>query len=326
VLKKLDKGGKFILSKKIKYYTKESLRFTGILVFGLSTLTLLFLIKFKPVYKVTLSGQTIGVINNKENINEAIEKYTNETADNIAFITISEKPSYELQFVDSMTKTNEEEVLVAVQNTAKVTYRMYAIVLEDKQKAVVASMEEAEKVVEDIKAELNQDLELDLKIMEVYDSNEISVETVETAVAKVNEDEMIQEKIREKEATVNGVVLKTPVAGTITSRFGSRRSGYHTGLDIANSTGTPITATAAGTVTYAGWKGSYGKLVVISHENGVETYYAHCSAIYVGEGQEVQAGETIGAVGNTGNSTGPHLHLEVRVNGNTVNPQNYLYR
>ena len=302
------------------------MRFTGILVFGLSILLLLFLIKFKPVYKVTLSGQTIGVINNKENINEAIEEYTNETAENIAFITISEKPSYELRFVDSMTKTNEEEVLVAVQETAVVTYRMYAIVLEDKQKAVVASFEEAEKVVEDIKAELNQDLELDLKIMEVYDSNEISVETVETALAKVNEDEIIQEKIREKEATVNGVVLKTPVTGTITSRFGTRRSGYHTGLDIANSTGTPITATAAGRVTYAGWKGSYGKLVVISHENGVETYYAHCSAIYVGIGQEVQAGETIGAVGSTGNSTGPHLHLEVRVNGNIVNPQNYLYK
>lgn len=235
-------------------------------------------------------------------------------------------PNYELQFVDSMTNTNEEEVLVAVEKTAQITYRMYAIVLEDRQKAIVASKEEAEQVVEEIKQELNQDLELDLKILEIYDSNEITIETVEAATAKVNDDELIQTKIKEKESTVNGVVLHTPVTGTITSRFGSRSSGYHTGLDIATSKGTPITATAAGTVTYAGWKGNYGYLVIIDHGNGVQTYYAHCNTIYVKAGEEIEEGQTIAAVGSTGNSTGPHLHLEVRVNGSVVNPQNYLYK
>lgn len=302
------------------------MRFTGILVFGLSILLLLFLIKFKPVYKVTLLGETIGVIENKENINNAIAEYTQKTAENVAFITIKEMPKYELQFVDSMTRTNEEEVLLAVEETAVTTYRMYAIVLENNQKAIVSSIEEAEEVVEDIKAELNQDLELDLKIMEIYDSNEISVETVETALAKVNDDDVIQEKLKEKESTVNGVVLHTPVTGTITSRFGSRARGYHTGLDIATTTGTPISVAASGTVTYAGWQGGYGNLVIISHGNGVETYYAHCSKIYVTVGQEVSSGETIAAVGSTGNSTGPHLHLEIRVNGNIMNPQNYLYK
>lgn len=302
------------------------MRFTGILVFGLSILLLLFLIKYKPVYKVTLLGKTIGVIKDKENINNAIEDYTHETAENVAFITIKEMPEYELKFVDSMTYTNEEEVLLAVKETAVTTYRMYAIVLENNQKAIVSSLEEAEDVVENIKAELNQDLELDLKIMEIYDSNEINVETASAALAKVNDDEIIQEKLKEKESTVNGVVLHTPVTGTITSRFGSRSRGYHTGLDIATNTGTPIAVAATGTVTHAGWQGGYGNLVIVSHGNGVETYYAHCSKIYVTVGQEVTSGETIAAVGNTGNSTGPHLHLEIRVNGKIMNPQNYLYK
>ena len=119
-----------------------------------------------------------------------------------------------------------------------------------------------------------------------------------------------------------------PVSGTITSRFGASsriRVSSHTGLDIATATGTPIKAASSGTVTFSGRKGSYGYMVVISHGNNVQTYYAHCSKLYVSAGQTVTQGQTIAAVGSTGNSTGPHLHLEVRVNGVAYNPQNYVY-
>ena len=125
-----------------------------------------------------------------------------------------------------------------------------------------------------------------------------------------------------------GISLSRPVSGIITSRFGvnsSVRSSSHTGLDIATSLGTPVMAAASGTVSYAGWKGSYGKLAVITHENGIQTYYGHCNALYVTAGQTVAQGQTIAAVGSTGNSTGPHLHFEIRVNGVAYNPQNYLY-
>ena len=125
-----------------------------------------------------------------------------------------------------------------------------------------------------------------------------------------------------------GISLSKPVSGIISSRFGVRssiRSSAHTGLDIATSTGTPVKAAAAGTVTFAGWKGSYGNLMVITHSNGVQTYYGHCSKLYVSAGTQVSQGQIIGAVGSTGNSTGPHLHLEVRVNGVAYNPQNYVY-
>ena len=118
------------------------------------------------------------------------------------------------------------------------------------------------------------------------------------------------------------------MSGTITSRFGavsSRRVSRHTGLDIAASTGTKIKACAGGTVTFSGYKGSYGYMIVVNHGNGVETYYGHCSKLYVKAGQQVNQGDVIAAVGNTGNSTGPHLHLEIRLNGVAYNPQNYLY-
>ena len=125
-----------------------------------------------------------------------------------------------------------------------------------------------------------------------------------------------------------GISLIRPVSGIITSRFGAgsriRRSS-HTGLDIATSTGTPIQAAASGTVTFSGYKGSYGNMIVITHSNGVQTYYGHCSKLYVSAGTTVSQGQTIAAVGSTGNSTGPHLHLEVRVNGVAYNPQNYVY-
>ena len=83
---------------------------------------------------------------------------------------------------------------------------------------------------------------------------------------------------------------------------------------------------AEGTIKYAGWMGGYGNLVIISHGNGVETYYGHCSKIYVKKGQEVTAGDTIAAVGSTGYSTGNHLHFEIRKDGTQVNPQKYVYK
>ena len=115
-----------------------------------------------------------------------------------------------------------------------------------------------------------------------------------------------------------------PSRGTISSRFGQRWSSTHTGVDIAVSRGTPIKAADGGLVTFAGWNGGYGNLIIIDHENGFVTYYAHCNSISVKKGQRVARGETIGTVGSTGNATGPHLHFEVRKNGVPVNPLNYL--
>jgi murein DD-endopeptidase MepM/ murein hydrolase activator NlpD len=115
-----------------------------------------------------------------------------------------------------------------------------------------------------------------------------------------------------------------PVSGPITSPFGPRWGGFHPGIDIGVSTGTPIHAAAAGTVIWCGWESGYGNLVVLDHNNGIATAYAHQSRIAVTCNENVAQGQVIGYVGCTGFCTGPHLHFEVRVNGTPVDPLGYL--
>lgn len=116
-----------------------------------------------------------------------------------------------------------------------------------------------------------------------------------------------------------------PLPGSvISSRFGSRSGGFHLGQDMAKASGSSIKAADGGTVTYAGWSGSYGYMVDIDHGGGYTTRYAHCSEIYVSVGEKVYQGKVIAAVGSTGVSSGPHLHFEVRKYGSVVNPAAYI--
>lgn len=116
-----------------------------------------------------------------------------------------------------------------------------------------------------------------------------------------------------------------PIEGGIhSSEFGGRWGGFHSGMDIAVPTGTEAVAAAAGIVSFAGWDGGYGYCVVIDHGDGVQTKYAHASALLVQEGQQVGQGQPVIRVGSTGNSTGPHLHFEVLVDGVPRNPRHYL--
>lgn len=115
-----------------------------------------------------------------------------------------------------------------------------------------------------------------------------------------------------------------PVTGRLSSRYGPRWGRMHHGIDVAVNTGTPIRAAARGRVSFAGWNGGYGNLVILDHGNNIETRYAHLSRITVQVGQYVDRGALIAYSGNTGNSTGPHLHFEIRHKGQSVNPLNYL--
>src|ERR1043165_3103895 len=132
--------------------------------------------------------------------------------------------------------------------------------------------------------------------------------------------------------TLSAVPIRKPMMGELdsTSGFGMRTDPFlrapamHTGLDIRADTGEPARATAAGTVTVAGWNGGYGKMVEVDHGNGFATCYAHLSAIDVEVGQTIRIGQIVGRVGSTGRSTGPHLHYETRVDGDPVDPQRFL--
>jgi murein DD-endopeptidase MepM/ murein hydrolase activator NlpD len=134
------------------------------------------------------------------------------------------------------------------------------------------------------------------------------------------------------DAALLTVPVREPVTGEIdfTSPFGVRIDPFvhvpamHTGIDFRGTLGEPIHATAAGTVTSAGWSGGYGNMVEVDHGNGLATRYGHMSEIDVRVGEEIRIGQVLGRIGSTGRSTGPHLHYETRVDGEAVDPQKFL--
>lgn len=136
--------------------------------------------------------------------------------------------------------------------------------------------------------------------------------------------EVIVKGTKEVPKTVATGAFSTPTRGRISSRYGMRNGRMHTGLDISASLGTPIKAADGGKVVFVGRKGAYGNMVEIDHGNGYKTRYAHCSKMLVKVGDKVYKGQHIANVGNTGRSTGPHLHFEVLKNGKSQNPSKYL--
>lgn len=124
--------------------------------------------------------------------------------------------------------------------------------------------------------------------------------------------------------------FRWPCSGYLTSRFGYRNTGirgastYHQGIDIANSYGTAVCAADGGTVTYSGWQGGYGYLIIIDHGNGYQTYYGHNSSLVVSVGEHVYKGQQVARMGSTGVSSGNHCHFGIKINGTFVNPLNYL--
>lgn len=149
---------------------------------------------------------------------------------------------------------------------------------------------------------------------------------VESSRKILSESVIIQADARVVEVgTITPPTFIKPISGgTLTSGFGARWGTVHQGVDWACSTGTSIMASCGGTVIQAGWYGSYGYCVTIQHGNGIQTRYGHMSKVLVSVGDYVQQGEVIGRSGSTGNSTGPHVHFEIIVNGTKVNPLTYL--
>lgn len=139
----------------------------------------------------------------------------------------------------------------------------------------------------------------------------------------------VKKKPVEQETAVSsgngGYIHPLKGRGCVSSGYGSRWGRFHKGIDFAASAGTPIYASAEGKVVYSGYNtGGYGNLVIIEHSNGAQTYYAHCSRLYVNVGDKVSQGQRIAGVGTTGDSTGNHLHFEIRIDGSPVNPSKYL--
>ncbi len=335
--------------KKVMIHTKRSIKF--IVLSMISTFLIIATIAFlyKPTYSVFMNGEQVGYTEKKAELQHQINTYIENGEDenkSVAFVQVDNLPDYKLCLLKKDVEANDDEIFEKVKAQGVTYYRYYAIVDNGEEKFYVSSFEEAEQVVKGLKEKNSSNIE-NISIVEKYEQSVAQLVTSEEAISKLYvEPAKVVTTAKNQTSKYNavgsvntatttsggkaniGVALIRPISGTITSRFGVRSSirvSSHTGLDIAASTGTSIAAAASGTVTFSGYKGSYGNMIVISHGNGVQTYYGHCSKLYVTAGTQVSQGQAIAAVGSTGNSTGPHLHLEVRQNGVAYNPQNYVY-
>ena len=305
-----------------------------ILLIGLAVIGFIVFVIYKPMYSVTLNGEFIGYTEDRGKLQKKITSYMQSgDKQNIAFVEIDTLPEYNLCLLQKGVEANDEEVFQKIISSGVSYYKYYAILEGEEEKYYVSTFDEASAIIETLKAQNSQNQDT-VSYTVKYETELKEFTNKDTAVAALYKEMPV---VKSKKKTVSsksaidtsnsalGIALIEPVAGIITSRFGSRSSGTHTGLDIATSLGTPIKAASSGKVIQAGWKGTYGNLVIIQHTDSIQTYYAHCSKLYVTAGQQVSQGEVIASVGSTGNSTGPHLHLEIRVNGSPRNPQSYLY-
>ncbi len=154
---------------------------------------------------------------------------------------------------------------------------------------------------------------------------EMSCQVLSDTVISTSVDQVVAKGTKERPAYVGTGLMTTPTNGTLSSRYGARWGRNHNGIDISAPVGTAIYAADNGIVTYAAYNnGGYGYMIQIDHGEGIMTYYAHCNELLVEEGAVVKKGDLIARVGNTGRSTGAHLHFEVRVNGTPADPSAYL--
>ncbi len=327
--------------KKVAITTRKSIKLIVLMFLSAIILIGLVVLFYNPTYEVSLNGEVIGYTSDKSGLQEKINEYTSEDEENnIAFIQIDAMPTYKLCLLKKNIETNDEEIYAKVVEDGTPYYKYYAITEEKEEKFYVSTFEEAEEIISELKEKesANQD---EIGIVEKYGKELKEFTDVEECVAELYEKKTSTTKTTTSSSTPTyssgtsssyvtlGVSLINPVSGIITSRYGSNdsvRSHSHSGIDIAAPYGTAIKAAASGTVTYSGnANDGYGYYIIISHGNGVSTVYAHCSQLLVSAGQTVSQGEVIAKVGSTGNSTGNHLHFEVRKNGVTYNPQNYVY-
>lgn len=327
--------------KNILIHIRTWIKLTSVAVLAGCLIVSVIAFVYKPTYGVYINGEQVGYTKNKSKLQEKINDYVNNgDGENVAFVQVDDMPDYKLCLLKKDIEANDEEIFDIVKESGTAYYKYYAILDEGEEKLYVASYEEAEQAINELK-EKNSKNKDQLTIVPKFEAEAKEVVSKEEVISK------LYEKVEEKKVKTTtssavkyassantsnkkvalGINLIKPVSGSVTSRFGGRWGSTHKGVDIGAAKGTGIKVAASGTVVSSsyGYNGGYGNYIVVSHGNGVETAYGHCSELYVKAGQKVSQGEVIASVGNTGRSYGNHLHFEIRINGVAQNPQNYLY-
>lgn len=325
--------------KKSVTHIRKSIKFILLVLIAAVMIFALVAYFFKPTYSVTLNGEFIGYTKNKgelqAKINQAIQQGDGA---NVAFKQVDIMPEYQLCLLKRDVNTNDDEIYNKVMQNSTTYYRYYAILEDGETKYYLATFDEAEDVLNQLKEKESTNSDK-ITIEEIYNTEIQEFAQVETCVNELYKQKQVVKVTKSSSGIppssmntsskkVNlGISLIRPTTGVITSRFGLRSRDNHKGIDIGTAKGTPIYAAAAGTVSVSsyGYNGGYGNYIIINHGNGVQTVYAHCSSLVATVGQKVSQGQLIARVGSTGISTGNHLHLEVRVNGVAQDPQNYVY-
>ena len=317
---------------------RASVKFITVFIIAALLITGIVIFLYKPIYEVYLDGEFVGYSEDKQKLQARISKYIDEgEEDHVAFVQIDTNISYELCMLKKDIVTNDEEIFNMVKESGTVYYKYFAIAVNGEEQLRVSTFKEAQDAVDELKAKKSTNV-ASLSIKEEYSVELGELKQTEEAVAALYNKKQVSSTAvisstntsvansRSKTGPSIAMSFRYPVASPrISSRFGTRWGRLHAGLDLAVPTGTDIYASAPGTVTFSGWNsGGYGYLVIISHENGVQTYYAHNSALLCSVGQTVSAGELIAKAGNTGRSYGSHCHFEIRVNGVAYNPELYL--
>ena len=309
--------------------------------------------KFKFVYMVEMGGVELGLVNDKDKFEKDIKDTLENLEEPVVSAKLQENPKYSLRLVDKEDiDVDDNYVFAKVEEKIEKTYRYYNIKEDDKLLAKVSTKEEKDnllkeleeaKQVKDLKVEEEQTKEY--YIISYEEAKQLASTNVDN-IENEKKNKLEKEKIEKRNTNIvknirRGGTVSASSSSNASAMLGSlsfRRplnssrvsAGYlgypgHRGIDFPSPQGTPVMAAESGTVTTVMYSNkSYGNRVIIDHGNGISTLYGHNSTIGVSLGQKVSKGQTIAGVGSTGNSTGNHVHFEIRINGKPINPTSYV--
>ncbi len=297
---------------------------------------------YKPIYRTYINDRFVGYFLNEQQFDEVYNDLVAEkqSIDQNVKVYLDSEPTFEKCYIrDSLL--SEQNIYTNLRAEIKTEYTIYNVAVNGENKMVFSTEDDANKYAENLKSEVDT-LDTQVNMEKVSTLGEITSFDRADAILEdlVARNKPVELPEPEPEPEPSYYIPPTTYSGPIVPDLTGERCwptvsravncdywGYygHNGVDLKASIGTDVYAYAGGTVTFAGWDSSgYGNCVKINHGNNVVTIYGHCSQLYVYAGQQVTAGQLIAASGNTGNTTGPHLHFEVRVNNIAINPWVYL--
>jgi len=315
---------------------------TFLLVLMFSAVVVTVLNTYKPTLRVALNDKFIGYFSNEEEFEDVYNTLVSEKEliDPNVKAYLDAEPVFTTCYIRDNLITSQN-VYTSLRAEVKTEYTIYNVAINDEKKMIFNSQDEANKYVTNLKKDVPK-VKSEVTSEKVSDLGEMtSIEVAENIfkdiVSRYKVVVIPKVTIKPKASTSNAAVsaatanvsaaqggIWPTTARYVSSPFGYRGASIHTGMDIAGRSGDPIYAYKSGLVTFAGWGGPYGYMLKVDHGNGVSTWYAHCSKLLVDAGNSVEMGQTIAKEGSTGNSTGNHLHFELRINGAPVNPYAYI--